>query len=187
MKISRRNLLLLTSALATLANASQAQQAQDIFRDALRRSQAEFDRFLDDRLFRNRIVRLVSSYKDATVWRQVSSLGTAAVEAEVRAGDEILALLLSGSDDALFSLRSTVDFIDLYELDELAGSFRTGGYERVMESEFGRDPYSDFGFQMIEALAFYALTTRALVDSGDIDENLFQSGEFCILPFWPFC
>lgn len=187
MRISRRNLLLLTSALVAFTNASNAQQAQDIFRDALRRSQAEFDRFLEDRLFRNRIVRLVSSYKDATVRRQVSNLGIAAVEEEVRAGDEILATLLSGSDNALFSLRSDVSFIDPFELDELADSFRTGGYERVIENEFGRDPYSDFGFQMIEALAFYALTTRALVDSGEIDQNLFQSGEFCILPFWPFC
>ncbi|MEX0285948.1 MAG: hypothetical protein AB3N23_15180 [Paracoccaceae bacterium] len=187
MKLNRRNVLMLSSAMVVLASASGAQQARRIFHDALGTAQAEYDRFVTDRLFRNSVVRLVSSYKDATVRRQVSDLQIPAVGAEVRAGDDILALLLSGSDDTLNGLRSGVSLIRPFELNELADSFRSDGYERVMTNEFRRDPYSDFGLQMIEALAFYALTTRALVDSGQVDQSVFRSGEFCILPFWPFC
>lgn len=187
MKLTRRNVLMLSSAMVALASASVAQQAQSLFLDALVRARSEYGIFVSDRLFRNRVVRLVSAYKDATVRRQVFDLGITAEEAEVRAGDDILALLLSGSDNTLNELEFFARTSDVFELEELADSFLSDGYERVMRNELGRDPYSDFGLQMIEALAFYALTTKALVDSGEVDQSVFRSGEFCILPFWPFC
>ncbi len=182
---SRRHMLLLAGACALVPRFAISQSRTD-FRRALFEAKSNYDRLTEER-FRRNVERLASTYIEASVIRQTGTLGISPDAREIEGGSQVSRFLRDSSTSDLHMLNTFVHDIPLPILLEIATSFRAPGFERVMENEFGALPGSPVSNRMLEALAYYALTSAALIESGLLDQSRFSRGEFCILPFWPFC
>lgn len=127
---------------------------------------------------------LIDKYMTATILRQIHLSGIAPDKSEIYEGRKLLGLL--HDPRYLYWVKSNSYAVDINTLDKIDNSFqrRRSGYENVLEDILilYDVPRSELEPKLLRALAFFAI-----VSAIDANQSQFRRGEFCILPFWPFC